>query len=690
MEEITSESEGIPSECEGGGGDFCDLGDGRKGTYEELRVSNIKRNHDKLVSLGLATEPSTTKSSKRKAPVPETSEPPEKRKSLRIIALNTSATNIVGEKEEAPTVLTCIFCSIKSPFDYKKAAALAWMNKHVENNAQCLVAQNGYQDSQRKKRKHRQQEEQDRSVLYVDDFLCCKNRLCKWKTAKTGRTLTDRQTLNGHYAGCEFKTLQMKRQHKGKHTGHGGGEDFVDNGQECEDEEEGDNRISVLQLGDDSISISTSYVDDVDRSPQAILDILKPLIDVMEGPSLSMAHQEASPQIASPLSQPCTDSAISLMEKSDKRIFIIQQNILALLANPTKMKKGKDVKIVLQVYKTGVDLGLSDSGGDKFLATLKAVHDRAAPIRAAPIRAAPVEDDGVGTGLHVHDIAAPIRAAPIRAAPVEDDGGVGTGLHKNWKSLRQAVEGDLFTIWKLHCKQIPLPKGLFPVVDLDGKPIKHLDTFHYHIWDQLAAAFLQIDVDEFFFKPNPIFSKASKDNPEQHRIYGPYSSGKLFGDICEATTYKFGPGAVSVCVGLFWDEAMAGKRHTACPLSMTIMNAFGDSYRTIFLGMCPVELAYTDHYLGKLLAKDKPHPPTKAGVKFALRYAKRQALLKYLHTVLLPLKLHDSTGFKLQIGQGKYFISRLLANIFSLMTWFIYFIQATKLVKSLRFFDSVT
>jgi len=636
------------SESEGGGQQLHHLGSGLYGTYADLRKSNMVRNQEKLISLGFGSarlpEP---KSVKRNVDILDTSERQHqgKRKSSRIAK---HATNTVGEKEEAVRVLSCVFCEIKSPFDYKYSAAMDWMKTHLEDNAACLVAQKEH-DNKSRKRKLRVEDERDRSIMGEDNFLCCKNELCKWKAKKTGSSLTDRQTLNGHYNGCQFKTLVPKER---RHTCQDEERGYVDgDGGQCyDDEKEEENPISVFDLGDDRISIIKSSVDDMARTPQAILNILQPLLDMMGVPSgvpsVSIAHQEASPQLASSLLQPCSDSDMSLMEKSDKRIFLIQQKILALLASPTRMRKDKDVTIVLQVYKTGVDLGLSDSGGDKFLATLKAVHDRATSEATSELA---IESD------------------------FESDL-IGTGLHQNWKSLRQAVEGDLFTIWKLHCKQIPLPEGLFPVEDLDGKAINHLDTFHYHIWDQLAAACLQINVDEFFFKPNPVFSKASADSSEQHRIYGPYSSGKLFEDISQATTHKFGSGAVSVCVGFFWDEAMAGKRHTACPLSMTIMNAFGDSYRTIFLGMCPVKLAYTDHYLGKLLAKGKPHPPTQAGIKFALRYAKRQALLKYLYTVLLPLKVHDSTGFKLQIGQGKFFTSRLLTNmIFSLM-WYLYFI----------------
>ena len=460
---------------------------------------------------------------------------------------------------------------------------------------------------------------------------------CRWTSAPSGDKKRDAGTLNGHLGKCSNYCKSMKLSDDGGSAEHHDGGDF----DECRVELDGDEvefDDDEVEFGDEEIVDQIqSYVEGAKPSLVTIQGVLK---DIVEGRDL--AEREVAPS-----SPPSQLSDLEVISGSNKVLFEHQTVIMKLLANPTtRMMKDKDFSLVLEVYRLGLELGISDAEGDKLLATYRTVHERTLKVSGYKKPMAGLQN---AEKDKVSEYKKPM--AGLQNAKKDKVYSPTVGLHKNWKSLRTAVEQNLLTTCKLIHTKISLPLELFPDTDLQGKPITDLITSHYSILHRIAEEFLSIDPDEIFLKPCLAWTEES-GGKEPSRLYGNYSSGKLYARSHEYVTNQFGQSAVSVNVGLFFDEALAGKRATACPLSAFIMNAFGDSYRPVFLGMCPVSLRYPDQYLSRLLEKGRSKRPTKLGQKFAIRFAKRQALLKYLKTVLSPLQENEMVGFKLQVGQG--------------------------------------
>ena len=327
-----------------------------------------------------------------------------------------------------------------------------------------------------------------------------------------------------------------------------------------------------------------------------------------------------------------------LMTMSDKRMFEHQQKTIILLKAPAQMNADKDLPLVLSVYNMGLSLGVSDRKGDILLQGLSMVHKRALQglsstfgVAGDPSPKAILEDC---EEAHVED-----------EAVDEPDNG---GLHLHWKSLRVSIEKGLMRLNPVQVMKIPLPPQLFPAKGLDKKDLLPVVTNHFNILDQIAAACLDINPNQFFFAPKPEFVK---DDPSQ-RLFSNFSTGKLYEREHLCTTKRHGPHAVSLMLAIFSDKAAAGKKREADPLLVWILNAFGESYVPIFLGFCPTRLPYSDAYMNALLDKSGDKKPTKDAKKFAIRFAKRQTKLQYLRAVLAPLKEYEETGFKLQIGTG--------------------------------------
>jgi len=330
-------------------------------------------------------------------------------------------------------------------------------------------------------------------------------------------------------------------------------------------------------------------------------------------------------------------SKSDLMEMSDKRMFEHQQKTIALLQAPAKMNADKDLPLVLSVYNMGLSLGVSDRKGDILLRGLSMVHKRALKGVSSTFGVEGDPSSKASQGYqedHVDD---------------EDDDEIDNrGLHLHWKSLRLSIEKGLMRLNPVQIMKIPLPPKLFPTTSLDKEDLLPVITTHFNVLEKIAAACLDINPNQFFFRPKPEFVK---DDPTQ-RLFSNYSTGKLYEREHLCTTQAHGPHAVSLMVAAFSDKAAAGKKREADPLLLWILNAYGESYVPIFVGFCPTRLPYTDAYINALLDKIGEKKPTKEAKRFVSRFAKRQTKLQYLRAVLGPLKDFENTGFKLQIGTG--------------------------------------
>jgi len=450
---------------------------------------------------------------------------------------------------------------------------------------------------------------------------------CDWKDVATRIQKTNTGKINGHLGKCPNYSRKSTRLDGDGVSAHNEGDSGFDSGFDFGEQ---------VEIEDEEIAEVESYVE----VPQISLETVEEVLRNAIGRVNKLAEQEVAPPLP-----PSKLTATEVVSGSNKDLFDHQTVIMELLANPTRrMMKDKDLSLVLEVYRLGLELSLSDAEGDKLLASYCTVYERTLKVSGFISIA---EKDKVNPEHFKDKVDPQIAKKGKFFCPT-------LGLHTNWKSLRKAVEQNLLTTCKLIHTKIPLPVELFPTTDLKGKPITDLITSHYGILQRIAEEFLSINPKEIFIKPCPAWAEKIQvaDGEDSSRLYGNYASAKLYARSHEYVTNQFGSSAVSVNVALFFDEALAGKSATACPVSAFIMNAFGDSYRPVFLGMCPVSLHYTDQYLSRLLEKGRSKRPTKLGKKFAIRFAKRQALLKYLKTVLSPLQENEKVGFKLQVGQG--------------------------------------
>ena len=220
-------------------------------------------------------------------------------------------------------------------------------------------------------------------------------------------------------------------------------------------------------------------------------------------------------------------------------------------------------------------------------------------------------------------------------------------FYKSWEGIQAAFDRQFKDICVLNRLEIELPVEFFGSTEKGGTPLKKTVCEYYDVLLRIGDAFLEINPDDFaksFSIPDLVKGTAE-------RIYSTFPKAKLFRRFVAWTKSTHGDEAVPVVIAVYFDEAEATSSRAACPLIMFILNCTGDSFKPIFLGYCPVSLPYSDEYLTKLLNSrgTQGRIPSKASCKYAIRFAKRQAMQRFLVHVLKPVVDCDQ-GILLQLG----------------------------------------
>ena len=160
------------------------------------------------------------------------------------------------------------------------------------------------------------------------------------------------------------------------------------------------------------------------------------------------------------------------------------------------------------------------------------------------------------------------------------------------------------------------------------------------ILEVLAKALLEIKPSSFITEPD-----------EQTTLLTDFTTGSYFTAMCSALKDEFGPKAKPLLISVTLDKTTLNSARTqsACPVLFYIMNAVGKSFKPIFLGYAPVELAYDEEHLAAILGEigvnvDKVH-------QTLFKIAKRRAMSDFLFHILSPILQFQQTGMHVAIGQ---------------------------------------
>ena len=219
-----------------------------------------------------------------------------------------------------------------------------------------------------------------------------------------------------------------------------------------------------------------------------------------------------------------------------------------------------------------------------------------------------------------------------------------------WRGVKDAFNRQFKDVCKLQQLDIPLPPEFFGAIDCEGQPLKPVSCFFYNILLRLGEACLEINPDDFTAQ----YTTCDRVKGTEERIFNTFPKAKLFQRFTFWTKSTHGEKATCIVVAIYYDAALATMSRSFCPLIMFILNCTGKSFRPIFIGYCPIDLAYTDESLTKILhSKSVVGKPAKRSIKYAIRFAKRQALQQFLVHVLSPILESSVNGLKLQIGSDK-------------------------------------
>ena len=220
-----------------------------------------------------------------------------------------------------------------------------------------------------------------------------------------------------------------------------------------------------------------------------------------------------------------------------------------------------------------------------------------------------------------------------------------------WEGVKTAFNRQFKDICKLQELEIPLPVEFFGTIDCEGNSLKPVSCFYYNILHRLGEACLEIDPEDF----TTHFTTFDKVKGTEERIFNTFPKAKLFQRFCFWTKKTHGAKACCLVITIYFDATLATSSTSICPIIMFILNCTGVSFRPIFIGYCPIDLAYSDEYLTQVLHKQAKgsSKPAKRSCKYAIRFAKRQTLQNFITHVLSPILGTSDKGIKLQIGSRK-------------------------------------
>jgi len=297
-------------------------------------------------------------------------------------------------------------------------------------------------------------------------------------------------------------------------------------------------------------------------------------------------------------STPVPPNSKSARAEASVLVLHHQRQMEEIIKNPLQGMRGtKDPGTMAEIYQLGQQLGVSNSGGDQLLQFLRKYS-------------------------------------------------CGATMYSRWKDLKLTFNKSL----QLHVQElkIPLPEILFGRKQHNGDDITPVSCFYFNILDRLGEACLEIDPDDFVSN----FNEPDLVKETRERIYNEFPKAELFQRFSVWTRRTKGSDAVPLLLAIYIDEANATSSRSAKPMIMFILNCTGKSFRPIFLGYCPTELPYSNEQLERLLRAQgtAEKQPSKASIKFAIRYAFRQATLRFITHVLQPVFDTAEKGILLQIG----------------------------------------
>ena len=213
---------------------------------------------------------------------------------------------------------------------------------------------------------------------------------------------------------------------------------------------------------------------------------------------------------------------------------------------------------------------------------------------------------------------------------------------------------------------IPMPKTFTAIKEACGKRISKLFQIQRidlalqpsHIFSQhrqkltptrgvsmcilevLAKALLEINPSSFITEPD-----------EQTTLLRDFTTGSYFSAMCRALRTEFGENAKPLLLSVTLDKTTLNSARTqsACPVLLYIMNAIQGSFKPIFLGYAPVELAYEEEDLAAIFGEIGIN--VDACKKTLFQIAKRRAMNDFLFHVLSPILQFQSTGMRVVVGR---------------------------------------
>ena len=236
-----------------------------------------------------------------------------------------------------------------------------------------------------------------------------------------------------------------------------------------------------------------------------------------------------------------------------------------------------------------------------------------------------------------------------------------------WRSINDSCERGLFDskkkrgIHTLVSVSIPFDERLFGKEELTGplkgqnRPqLKKTVGVALNVLQRISNFTLKLKdpSTDIFLKPMAGHSDLQFDGP----LFSSFATGNLFRRCNEVVEAKHGPNAVAIILALYCDGTTIdeGRRKSAKPVSVAILNCDTNAMDWVFIGYCPEKLAYSKKIEQKILqlrAKRWGGIP-KYMITDILQLAIRQVNRTFFHELMKPLIPHLQSGVMLQYGDN--------------------------------------
>ena len=538
--------------------------------YEVERKQNIERNQEFLARLGIADVQKALQKEqpKRKREVAQKKTTNDETSTARLgVRLKTPVVSFANLSVEIRVHEHCNRCSWKSSFSFQSVATAALLAHQESDMCKMIFVEKDLPSKKKTFQTDRKaawrQKSQDIALrlrqhnhTYVE--VRCPVESCNFRASVKNTTKDRAVCLNSHHWQRHRKEMTMpvlaEIGGEGDHRNAGAGRmDGVD-----------DDGAGASGLGED---------DDEDN--------------------VCGGHVEQEKHHCDPDTTP------------DETIWAYQQEMLAELNRPRKLRKGKSKEIMIHLFEFGTHLNLTEINGDMLLAT---------------------------TGKILKVL-----------------GHNQLLTHKRWRDLVISCRGKSRTISRVKQLSIPLGTKYFPVHEngKDGKLTNATKCYCANILFRIGDALMQLKSSDVQKEP-----KLLKDASGQ-RLYGPFTSADKFERYCSFVKTKMNAdGSFPLMIMGYFDGAQCSATHNACPLFFSILNAIGRPFAPHLLGYCPLELSYSSTMLREL-CRLKFGKVTQENLDIVCNLALRRALDSFLYNAFKPILDFRECGLKVQIGSGK-------------------------------------